>query len=264
MIAALSLNPTMAAKSNDGQFQSTISKSGFPRNDSTKNIISSENKKSDCTAQRIFVSGMDTINHILIVLVTFYLVYHAAKEYSVTNIHVLLCSIGYVLLMSEAIVVLTSDNVLTASLSRRANKHLHWILQAVGLILNLVGIGIMYNAKSTHFLTVHGITGFVSLVIICIVTIFGYPVWIAWKLRKFVKPVIIKFLHNFLGTSGFVIGMVSQCYGYEKGWVYNVTKIKHADDTLIILTILITLLSLRGALSSLYRQVSGCLKLIST
>lgn len=164
--------------------------------------------------------------------------------------------------MSEAIVVLANDNVLTASLSRRANKHLHWILQAVGLILNLVGVGVKYNAKSVHFLSIHGITGLTSLVIICVVTIFGYPVWIAWNLRKFVRPVITKFFHNFLGIAGFVIGMVAQCYGYEKSWVYNVTKMKHADDTLLVLTILITILSLRNALISLYNQGINCLKLI--
>ncbi|XP_039310863.1 uncharacterized protein LOC105194724 isoform X2 [Solenopsis invicta] len=190
----------MVVENNGGfSLESTRSKSGFPRNDSTEIIISSVDRKPNCTAQHILISAMDAINHILIVLVTFYLVYHAAKEYSVTNIHVILCTFGYVLLMSEAIITLTNDNMLTTSLSRRANKHLHWILQAVGLILNLVGVGMMYNVKSVHFLSIHGITGFTSLVIVLVVTIFGYPVWIAWKLRKFVKPVIIKFLHNFLG-----------------------------------------------------------------
>lgn len=162
--------------------------------------------------------------------------------------------------MSEAIVVLASNNILISSLSRRANKHLHWILQTVGLILNLVGVGMMY--KSEDFLSIHGITSLASLVIICVVAIFGYPVWIAWKLRKFVRPVITKFLHNFLGIAGFVIGMVSQCYGYKKSWVYSVTGMKYADDTLVVLTALITILSLRGALSSLYKQAGDCLKLI--
>lgn len=168
----------------------------------------------------------------------------------------------YILLMSEAIVVLASDNTLTASLSRRANKHLHWILQALGLILNLVGIGMMYNVKSIHFRSIHGILGLTSLVIICVMTIFGYPVWIAWKLRKFVRPVITKFFHSFLGIAGFVIGMITQCYGYKKFWVYHVTKMKYANDTLLVLTILITMLSLRDALISLYRQATNCLKLI--
>ncbi|EGI58380.1 hypothetical protein G5I_13530 [Acromyrmex echinatior] len=155
---------------------------------------------------------------------------------------------AYVLLMSEATLILASDNMLTASLSRRVNKHLHWILQAIGLILTLVGVGVKYNVKSVHFLSIHSITGISSLVIICIVTLLGYPVWIAWKLRKFVRPMIIKFFHNFLATIGFIIGMISQCYGYKKAWVYEV-EMKHADDMLLILTILITILSLRETLS---------------
>ncbi|XP_018360499.1 PREDICTED: probable ascorbate-specific transmembrane electron transporter 1 [Trachymyrmex cornetzi] len=237
-------------------------KSWFLHKDSTEGIVSSGNRKPNSTAQRIIFSTMDTINHILIVLVTLYVVYHAAKEYSVTNVHVILCTIGYILLMSEATLVLASDNMLTASLSRPVNKHLHWILQTVGLILTLVGVGVMYNAKSVHFLSIHSITGISSLVIICIVTLLGYPVWIAWKLRKFVRPTIIKFLHNFLAIIGFIIGMVSQCYGYKKTWICHEMEIKHADDMLLILTILITILSLRGALNSLYRQATNYLKLI--
>ena len=171
-------------------------------------------------------------------------------------------SFQYVLLMSEATLILASDNMLTASLSHRVNKHLHWILQVVGVILTLVGVGMKYNAKSVHFLSIHSITGISSLVIICIVTLLGYPVWIAWKLRKFVRPMIIKFFHNFLATIGFIIGMVSQCYGYKKTWVHHEMEMKHADDMLLILTILITILSLRGALNSLYRQAISYLKLI--
>ncbi|XP_018312179.1 probable ascorbate-specific transmembrane electron transporter 2 isoform X2 [Mycetomoellerius zeteki] len=168
----------MMNKNNSGfSLQSMGTKSWFSHEDSTEGIISSGDKKPNWSAQRIVFSTMDTINHVLIVLVTLYIVYHAAKEYSVTNVHVILCTIGYVLLMSEATLVLASDNMLTASLSRHVNKHLHWIFQTIGLILILVGVSVMYNAKSVHFLSIHSITGISSLVIICIVTLFGYPVW---------------------------------------------------------------------------------------
>lgn len=169
----------------------------------------------------------------------------------------MISSFQYVLLMSEAIIVLAGDNILTGRWSRRANKHFHWVLQTIGLIFNLVGVGIMYNAKTAHFRSIHAITGISSLVIVCVVTIFGYPVWIAWKLRKFVRPVITKFLHNFLGTAGFVIGMVSQCYAYRKGWLYEASQTEH--DVLLSLTALITILSLRSSLISLYRQAVGSL-----
>ncbi|KAL6429737.1 hypothetical protein ACFW04_007561 [Cataglyphis niger] len=243
-------------------FQSTESASRVARNDSAKSIISSENGRPECSAQRIFISAMDAINHVLIIAVTIYLVYYSAKEHHVINIHVILCTFGYVLLMSEAIVVLAGDHFLTNSLSRRANKHLHWILQAIGLIFNFVGVGLMYNSNKVHFHSIHGITGFTSLVIVCAVTIFGYPVWIAWKLRKFVRPVVIKLLHNFLGTAGFVIGMVAQCYGYKKNWIYRTTKEEYASDVLLVLTVLITILSLRSALLSLIRQGVAFLRLL--
>jgi len=89
------VDKTMADKNNSGfSFQSTESKSEFPHNDSIESIISSKNRKVNCTIQNILVSAMDIINHILIVLVTLYLVYHSAKEYSVLNVHIILCTIG--------------------------------------------------------------------------------------------------------------------------------------------------------------------------
>ncbi|XP_012216444.1 transmembrane reductase CYB561D2 [Linepithema humile] len=237
--------------------ESIRSKPEIQLSDSTENI-NSEDKNSSCSTRHVIISVLDVINHTLIIMVTIYLIYRTLKaKYTITSIHLILCTIGYVLLMSEAIIVLAGDNVLTGRWSRRANKHLHWVLQAIGLIFNLVGVGIMYNAKTAHFRSIHGITGISSLVIVCAVTVFGYPVWIAWKLRKFVRPVITKFLHNFLGTAGFVIGMVSQCYAYTKGWLYEASQTEH--DVLLALTVLITILSLRGSLVSLCRQAVGSL-----
>jgi len=92
------VDKTMVDKHNSGfSLQSTGSKSEFPHNDSTENIISSKNRKLNCTIQNILVSAMDMINQLLIVLVTLFLVYHSAKKYSVTreySVHVILCTIG--------------------------------------------------------------------------------------------------------------------------------------------------------------------------
>lgn len=84
---------TMADK-NNVELQLTESTSEIPYNDSTKSIISSENRELRCNIQRIFISAMDAINHALIIGVTGYLVYYSAKKYTVTNVHVILCTIG--------------------------------------------------------------------------------------------------------------------------------------------------------------------------
>lgn len=164
--------------------------------------------------------------------------------------------------MSEAIVVLAGENILTSAFSRQVNKNIHWVLQVLGLTCNLVGIGIMYNAKSAHFLSTHGILGFSSLVIMCVLAIFGYPVLIAVKLRKFVRPIVIKLVHNFLGVVCFILGMLAQCYGYRKRWVYHVTQVEDVDMVLLVLTAVIMLLSLRGALFSLASQTFALVRSI--
>ncbi|XP_020286769.1 uncharacterized protein LOC109856186 [Pseudomyrmex gracilis] len=259
------------ADKNNGEIALQSRTSRLEAGNSTENIVSSQNRNSSAwSIQRIIVSILDVINHILIIMVTVYLVCIFAKDYVISNskyglysLHVILCTIGYVLLMSEAIIVLASDNILTGCLSRRANKHLHWILQVIGLILNLVGVGIVYFNRTQHFKSIHAITGLASLVIVFVVTIFGYPVWIAWKLRKFIRPVVTKFLHNFLGLAGYVIGIVSQCYGYKKKMVHRLTDVKYIDEALLGLTIVITIISLRKAFFvSLPRQISGTLKTI--
>lgn len=63
---------------------------------STESIVNSENRRLGCSAQRIFISAIDAINHALIIAVTTYLVYYTAKNNIryVTNIHVILCTIG--------------------------------------------------------------------------------------------------------------------------------------------------------------------------
>ena len=96
----------MVMNKNNGGFplQSMGIKSWFPHKDSTEGIVSSGNRKPNWTAQHIIFSTMDTINHILIVLVTLYVVYHAAKEYSATNVHVILCTIGVSILCLHIVV----------------------------------------------------------------------------------------------------------------------------------------------------------------
>lgn len=88
----------MEGKNNGGlKLQSTGSKLEIQSADSAESVAGPGNtrrRKPGCTVQHVFVAVVDLINHALIVLVTFYLVYHAAKQYYVTNVHVILCTIG--------------------------------------------------------------------------------------------------------------------------------------------------------------------------
>lgn len=146
------------------------------------------------------------------------------------------------------------DSILTNFLTHRAKKHLHWVLQILGLILVIAGFVPMYLAKqSHHFKSYHAILGITSLVVMVFLTVTGYPVFVAAKLRQVVRPVVIKFGHNFLGISCFVIGMASQCLGYKYTSQMNTPSV-NVTTICIIVCAAITLLSIRKALPSLFQQ----------
>lgn len=208
-------------------------------------------KRNTCST---CVTIVDLVNHILIVSLTVFTLYYTVGPY-VSQIHATLCTLGYILMMSEAIVVFAGDGVLSNFLTHRGKKHLHWVLQVLGLILVIAGFVPMYLAKHhRHFHTNHGILGITSLVIMVFLTVTGYPVFVAAKLRRLVRPVVIKFGHNFLGISCFVIGMASQCLGYN--YYRSVMNTSSVNVTMIciIVCVAITLLSVRKALPSLFQQ----------
>ncbi|XP_043794732.1 transmembrane reductase CYB561D2-like [Apis laboriosa] len=219
---------------------------GFPDN-STNLEDSNESRRS---TRGTCLAVLDLVNHALIVGLTAYTLYRSWGS-NVVNLHTIFCTIGYVLLMSEAIVVFAGDSVFTKFLSRGAKRHLHWILQILGLILIVSGVMVMYRVKPVHFKSIHGILGITSAVLAVFLSVAGYPVFIAAKLRNAIKPVAIKFAHNFLGISCFAIGMAAQCYGY--------TYIFKSDlkFVFIIIVVAIIALSIRRAIPSLFRQFLG-------
>ncbi|CAD1479559.1 unnamed protein product, partial [Heterotrigona itama] len=216
------------------------------------------NSEVSVTKRNICVTIVDLVNHILIVSLTLFTLCYYTLGPSVSQIHATLCTLGYILMMSEAIVVFAGDGVLTNFLTHRAKKHLHWVLQTLGLVLVIAGVVHMYlakdsNPRSHHFKSYHAILGITSLVVMVFLTVAGYPVFVAAKLRQVVRPVVIKFGHNFLGISCFVIGMASQCLGYEMYRSMNTPSV-NVTMICIIVCVAITLLSVRKALPSLVQQ----------
>lgn len=90
------LQDTMEDKNNAVlALRPTTAKLEIQSGDAAESTVSSENqRRTGRTAQRVFVTALDVINHALIILVTSYLAYYAGKQYSITNVHVILCTIG--------------------------------------------------------------------------------------------------------------------------------------------------------------------------
>ncbi|XP_031845825.1 transmembrane reductase CYB561D2 [Nomia melanderi] len=227
---------------------------------STTVSTESENTGNGASLYSKCVTAIDVVNHVLIVCLTVLTLYYSAVSTGVLDLHITLCTIGYILLMSEAIVVLAGESALTNFLSRRAKSHIHWILQVLGLGCILAGVVIMYRVKKVHFKSNHAILGLSSLVMMIVLTVCGYPVLVAAKLRKLIRPVILKFGHNLLGISCFVVGMASQCLGYKMRWLPNVSGIPNVQAISLVLTSAIIVLTVRSALPTLFRQFRSCFR----
>ena len=107
-------------------------------------------------------SYFNTLNHIfngsVACFMTIYLMKNGIRFFTM---HVFLTTVGYQLLMTEAIMVFYTPNSWTFFHSYKTKKHLHWILQLIATIFIITGncffIALKKNLK--HFNTIHGITG---------------------------------------------------------------------------------------------------------
>lgn len=117
----------------------------------------------------------------------------------------------YQLLMAEAILALYSNNCWSFFNSSRTKRNLHWIIQVIGSIMAIVGTVILMPGRLSHFKTIHGITGLVSLISAVVALANGVAaLWPRAIQRRFrIRPVVSKIFHNLIGISTFVLGTVS-------------------------------------------------------
>ncbi|XP_014214691.1 cytochrome b561 domain-containing protein 2-like [Copidosoma floridanum] len=211
--------------------------------------------------RQVLLIGMNAVNHVLILGTVGFLCYEAREFRHSTDLHALLCTIGYVLLMAEAIVSLAGENAWTFRLTRRGSTHVHWILQVLGATCTVTGVLYKYLNKRSHFNSLHSILGIVSVGCITVVCVSGLPALFAAKLRRKIKPVTAKFAHNSLGVLCFVTGMAAQVLAYHRT---KFLRTKYGDEVIYavtVTTVLITLLSLVGATRQLSQQLRGVLRL---
>lgn len=91
---------------------------------------------------------INTLNHCMISIASVYMTYLAIKApYRLHNLHVIFTTLGFQLLMAEAILVFYANNTWSNLLRRPVKNHVHWILQAIGAALNIAGMVIEIYIK---------------------------------------------------------------------------------------------------------------------
>lgn len=106
----------------------------------------------------------NTLNHVMIGIVSVYMTWLSLVKiiiYFQFSMHVLLTTLGYQLLMTEAVLVYYANNSWTNLLRRTTKNHMHWVLQVLASALALIGIILELDRRSWKFIwtTNHALYG---------------------------------------------------------------------------------------------------------
>ncbi|XP_063364675.1 uncharacterized protein LOC134653281 [Cydia amplana] len=137
------------------------------------------------------------------------------SEMTVFQWHIVLCVIGYQLLMPYAMICLQSDSWMSA-LSYTHRRRAHWIMQLLGSILAFVGSVIMSAHKTVNFNSLHGKFALAALLFTIVSLANGVSSLYARQLRRYMPPRVSMLSHSLIGTLAFLLSSVCLIYGYLK------------------------------------------------
>ncbi|XP_038212857.1 uncharacterized protein LOC119833057 [Zerene cesonia] len=208
---------------------------------------------------KIFQATLNLIAHVLIGIVVgacILISFSNGLPMSPIMQHVVLCAVGYQLLMAEAILSLSADNGWSAVLRFKDKRRAHTILQVTGSALAIAGTLIVMMEKTSHFTSTHGILGFVALVFTTLSLVNGLTSLYAHEWRKFCPGNISKITHICFGIIAFGAASASLCYGFDafffRMWAGN----NALTDTLIGFTAALTTIIIINPTITFFKKTS--------
>jgi hypothetical protein len=144
--------------------------------------------------------------------------------------------------MSEGILSLAKDNILTGTLPKLIRLRLHWIFQTIGLVLILIGFTVVFLNKNylnkTHFKSWHGLFGFIGVVCSVPTCLDGILALYHGALRHYIRPRINKFLHIASGVATFVFGGLALVLSVYTNWFA-----RHSNNNILTFVVGLALVS---------------------
>lgn len=175
---------------------------------------SSDMKKQQKSRLDMVFMHVTTLVHVLILGYAIFMIVLCFKdEFTFFTWHPLLMTIGWLLLMTEGILFLSKDNILSSKLTLRGRSRVHWGLQVCACALVFAAFGVVVQNKEDfgwkHFTSWHGICGLIS-VCLCIPTmLLGNLTMFSSNFKTYVRPTVSKFFHSTFGTLTFAMGMAT-------------------------------------------------------
>ncbi|KAF2903855.1 hypothetical protein ILUMI_02314 [Ignelater luminosus] len=208
-------------------------------------------KEHESSAQHKIFEYLTTVTHVLIIgFVLFILYLCLTNEWIFFTWHPVLLATGWVLLMSEGILLLAPNNTLTRALSltHKSRVKYHWIIQIVGIVSSLAGFIVIYINKNLkdkpHFHSWHGLIGLISVIGFIPSIISGIVALYGFALKNYIKPVNSKLIHRICGILTFSIGSITVLLSlYTKWFQRNVNDLLTITWFIFISVILIWTIS---------------------
>ncbi|XP_022112374.2 uncharacterized protein LOC110991346 [Pieris rapae] len=184
---------------------------------------------------KVFQATLNILSHLLIGLVvgiSLIFAFRNGLPLNANSQHIILCVLGYQLLMAESILSLSADNGWSGVLRFKDKRRAHTILQVVGSALAVAGSIILMLSKTQNFNSLHGQFGLAAMVFTTVSLVNGVTSLYAFEWRRFCPGNISKLTHICFGVAAFGCASISLCYGFDyiffRMWATN-----NFTDTLI-------------------------------
>ncbi|KAL0828820.1 hypothetical protein ABMA28_003731 [Loxostege sticticalis] len=174
-----------------------------------------------------------------------------------TKTHIILCVIGFQMLMAEGILCLAPDSW-CSTLSLKHQRWVHTGLQLGGAILALVGCFIKVVDTGVNFQTYHGQFALASMVFTTISLVNGCASLFAYELRKCIPSIVSRLTHICFGTVALITASISLCFGMNYVWFVSFLSREYANALLVMVGALTTIVIINPLLT-FYAKFSGAI-----
>ncbi|XP_069679378.1 transmembrane reductase CYB561D2-like [Periplaneta americana] len=219
-------------------------------------MIASNRRGDGSGLYRAYRIGATCLSLIFAVGITVYVFYYSFDQTSLFSWHPSFMTLGFVLLMAEAIMAISKDNIVVFLLPSLQNstRRLHWILQGGAASCIIVGFTIIVVNKGDrpHFTSLHGIVGLIAVIFTFLTCIGGIFTLYSVKFKDWIKPSYNKLGHVLVGTLTFVLGVVAEGTGMN---TRGFRKDEAAQITCIVLLSLASFVVFEGAARTAYMRL---------
>ncbi|XP_046747666.1 transmembrane reductase CYB561D2-like [Diprion similis] len=148
--------------------------------------------------------------HFLILAPSIYIVVlYAQADYSLFVWHPTCFTVGCALLMTEAILAISGENLLLSKSSRVNRIRVHSLLHILGMVLMTVGFGVIIANKirnnSNHFTSDHGKLGLTAVIVAYVVALGGVSTSYSGLLSPRVSLASLKLVHGCCGIVAIIL-----------------------------------------------------------